>query len=77
LKPQLLLELQGTHGSDRFEVMVEAGDTHAQLAGDVFDPQWLVKVLPQSIDSSGNVVSVATRQSAGADPLALLAAVGK
>jgi len=55
---QLFLELQGAHGSDRFEVMMEP-ETHAKLSCNVFN-QRLVKVFPQSIDGSGDVVSVAT-----------------
>ena len=33
LQTQLLLELHGAYGRDRFEVIVKAGDAHPQFAG--------------------------------------------
>src|SRR5207245_10413561 len=59
LQPQPLLELQGAHRRDGFEVVVEPRDAHAQLSRKALDAQWLVEVLTQSSDRSGNVGGVA------------------
>jgi hypothetical protein len=72
LEPQLLLELQRTHGSDRFEVMVKARNAHAKLSCNAFNPDRLVKVFAKSIDGFGDVVGVATQNSNLTQPSTLL-----
>jgi hypothetical protein len=71
LKSQLLLELQGAHRGDGLEVMVEARNAHAQLVREVLDVQWLVEVLAQSGNGSGDFGGVPPqdRQVAEAVPL--------
>jgi hypothetical protein len=67
----LLLELQGTHGSDRLEVVVESRNTHTHLSGNAFNSQWLVKIFPESLDGSSNVVGVATQNGNMTEPTPL------
>jgi hypothetical protein len=71
LKSQPLLELQGAHRGDGLEVMVEARNAHPQLVREVLDVQWLVEVLAQSGNGSGDIggVSPQDRQVAEAVPL--------
>jgi len=59
LKSKPLLELQGAHCGDGFEVVMESGDTHAKLARDALDSERLVKVLVEALNSPGDVGSVA------------------
>jgi hypothetical protein len=59
LKAQPLLELQGAHSGDGFEVVVESRDAHPELAGDALDPKRLIKVLVEALNRPGDVGSVA------------------
>ena len=59
LQPQPLLELQGAHRRDGLEVVMEPRDAHSQLARHLLDAQWLVEVLTESPDRSGDVRGVA------------------
>ncbi len=72
LQPQLLLELQGTHPSDGLEVVVQPRDAHAQLARDLLDAQWLVEVLAESLNRSGDVGGVARQDRNVTEPTTLL-----
>ncbi len=59
LESQPLLELQGTHRRDGLEVVVQTRDAHAQLLREALDAQWLVEVLAESLDRSGDVGGIA------------------
>ncbi len=58
LKPKPLLELQGTHSGDSFEVVMESRDTHAKLAREAVNSKLLVKALIDAFNSLGDVRSV-------------------
>lgn len=60
LESQLFLELQRTHGRNRLKVMMKAGDAHAQLVGNGFNPKRLVKVVAQAIDRLPNPIQLKT-----------------
>jgi hypothetical protein len=53
--------LQGAHLRNYLEVVVETRDAHSQLARDILDAQWLVEVLTESFDRSGDGGGVAPR----------------
>src|SRR6266487_830660 len=72
LQPQPLLELQGAHRRDGLEVVVEPRDAHSQLSRDILDAKWLVEVLTESLDRSGNVGCVATLKSKVTESATLL-----
>ena len=72
LEPQPLLELQGTHRCNGFEVVVESRDAHAQFSRESLDVKWLVKVLTESRDRSGNIRGVAALESKVTEPATLL-----
>ena len=72
LQPQPLLELQGAHRRDGFEVVVQPRDAHAQLSRKALDAQWLVEVLTQSSDCSGDVGGVAPQDRQVTEPATLL-----
>ena len=55
LQPQPLLELQGAHRRDGLEVVVQPRDAHAQFSCELLDAKWLVEVLAESLDGSGDV----------------------
>src|SRR5947209_5618191 len=72
LEPQPLLELQGAHRRDGFEVVVEPRDAHAQFSREFLDVKWLVEVLTESSDRSGNVGCVAPLKSKVTESATLL-----
>jgi hypothetical protein len=40
------------------ELVVQTRDAHAKRLGNAFHAQWLIEILPQQIDGSGNPVSI-------------------
>jgi len=72
LQPQPLLELQGAHRRDGLEVVVEPRDAHAQFSRKFLDVKWLVEVLTESSDRSGDVGSVAPLKSKVTESTTLL-----
>ena len=72
LEPQPLLELQGAHRRDGLEVVVETRDAHAQFSRDLLDAKWLVEVLTESLDRSGDVGGVAPQDRQVTEPATLL-----
>src|SRR6266480_7510367 len=72
LQPQPLLELQGAQRRDGFEVVVEPRDAHAQFSREFLDVKWLVEVLTESSDRSGNVGCVAPLKSKVTESATLL-----
>src|SRR5205823_7125481 len=54
-QPQPLLELRGAQRRDGLEVVLQTRDAHAQLARQLLDAQWLVEVVTESFDRSGDV----------------------
>ena len=71
LSPQPLLKLQGTHHRDGFEVVMQPRDAHAQFSRELLDGKWLVKVLTEPSNSSGDVVGVATQDRNVVEPTTL------
>ncbi len=71
LKPQPLLELQGTHRRDGLEVVVEPRDAHAQFSREPLEGKGLVKVLTEPSNSSGDVVGGATQDRKVGEPTTL------
>ena len=71
LKPQPLLELQGAHGGDGFEVVMEPRDAHPKLAGDAVNSKRLVKVFLEALNSLGDVGSIAAQSRNVAEPVTL------
>src|SRR5205085_12136578 len=63
LEPQPLLKLQGAQRRDGLEVVVEPRDAHAQFSREFLDVKWLVEVLTESSDRSGDVGGVAPLKS--------------
>src|SRR5689334_6116033 len=55
LEPQPLLELQGAHRRDGLEVAMQRRDAHAQFSRELLEGKWLVEVVTESIDRSGDV----------------------
>src|SRR6266566_5118332 len=68
LEPQLLLELQGAHRRDGLEVVVQTRYAHSQLSRDILDAQWLVEVLTESLDRSGDGGGVAPQDRQVTEP---------
>ena len=58
LKPYLFLKLQRTHCRDGFEVMMKAGNAHAEFVRELFHSERLVKTFAQMPDGSGNTARV-------------------
>jgi hypothetical protein len=71
-QPQPLLELQGAQRRDSLEVVVEHRDAHAQLSRHLFDAQWLVEILTESFDRSGDGGGVAPQDRQVTEPGTLL-----
>src|SRR6266568_7162971 len=72
LQPQLLLELRGAHRCDGLEVLAQPGDAHAQLSRESLNAQWLVEVVAQSCDRSGDGGGVAPQDCQVTEPTTLL-----
>ena len=71
-QPQSLLELQGAQRRDGLEVVLQTRDAHAQLARQLLDAQWLVEVVTESFDRSGDVGGVAPQDRQVMEPSTLL-----
>jgi hypothetical protein len=59
LKSQSLLELQGTHGRNRLEVVMEPRYAHPKFACDVIDTKRLIKILMEALNGPGDMGRVA------------------
>jgi hypothetical protein len=52
--------------------MIEAGDTHAQLLGNIVNPQRLVELLAELFHCPGDAVSLSSLERNLTEPVALL-----
>ena len=72
LEPQPLLVLQGAHRRDGFEVVMQPRHAHVQFSCELLDGNWLVEVLAESLDGSGDGGSIAPLKSKVTEPATLL-----
>jgi alkylhydroperoxidase/carboxymuconolactone decarboxylase family protein YurZ len=71
LKAKMLLELQGSHGGDGLELVMEARGAHPQLPCEVVNPERLVEVVAYPLYGPGDAVGVTTQSHEVPQPPAL------
>src|ERR1700730_11150426 len=72
LEPQPLLVLQGAHRGDGLEVVMQPRHAHVQFSCELLDGNWLVEVLAESLDGSGDGGSIAPLKSKVTEPATLV-----
>ena len=71
MESYLFLKLQRAHRRDGLEVMMEAGNAHAEFACDIINSERLVKVFAELFDCLRNSASGSSRSQEMAEPRAL------
>lgn len=73
LETKLLLVLDGAHGGEGAEVVVEGGDTHAGDLGELLDAERFVVIVAEPVDGFGGALALVALRGDGAEASAFRA----
>ncbi len=71
MQSKLLLVLQGAHGGERTELMVQCRYAHPRHGGEFFNAQGLGVVQPEPLDCLGGAVALLAERGDGAEMFSL------